>query len=64
MSSEDEEPEEIEIEEEVPQDLRLIEATSAFGIKLEEYCNEKSLLLAESLRFDDIYNFLNNMLEN
>ena len=62
MSSEDEE-EPVSIENK-PQCLRLIEATSNFGIILDEYCDEKNLLIAESLRFDDVYNFLNELLEN
>ena len=61
MSSEDEEHVSIETK---PQCLRLIEATSNFGIILDEYCDEKNLLIAESLRFDDVYNFLNELLEN
>ncbi len=63
MSSEEETDIEHE-EEEVPQRLRLIEATSNFGISLENYCNDKSLLIAESLRFDDLYNFLTELLNN
>ena len=64
MSSEDEE-ESVSFEPETkPQCLRLIEATSNFGIILDEYCDEKNLLIAESLRFDDVYNFLNELLDN
>jgi len=63
MSSEDEEEVSIEPEPE-PQRLRLIEATSNFGIILDEYCDEKNLLIAESLRFDDVYNFLKELLDN
>ena len=63
MSSEDDEIIETESEQE-PQSLRLIEATSSFGINLEKYCENKNLLIAESLRFDDVYNFLTELLDN
>ena len=64
MSSDEEEVQTEVIREQESQCLRLIEATSSFGISLENYCKDKNLLIAESLRYDDIYNFLTELLDN
>jgi hypothetical protein len=64
MSSDEEEVQTKVTVEQESHCLRLIEATSSFGISLENYCNDKNLLIAESLRYDDIYNFLTELLDN
>ena len=62
-SDEDEDQKKVTVGKE-SQCLRLIEATSSFGISLENYCKDKNLLIAESLRYDDVYNFLTELLDN
>ena len=61
----DSETEEIieEYDEKTPQE-RLGNAILGFGEELEEYCVEKDLLIAESLTYKDVEEFLNSLLDN
>ncbi len=43
---------------------RLGDAILDFGEDLEEYCVEKDLLIAESLTYKDVEEFLNSLLDN
>ena len=61
----DSETEEIieEYDEKTPQE-RLGNAILDFGEELEDYCVEKDLLIAESLTYKDVEEFLNSLLDN
>ena len=61
----DSETEEIieEYDEKTPQE-RLSNAILDFGEELEDYCVEKDLLIAESLTYKDVEEFLNSLLDN
>jgi len=56
--------EQIEEYDERTQKERLGDAILDFGEDLEEYCVEKDLLIAESLTYKDIENFLLSILDN
>ena len=50
--------------DEKTQEERLGDAILDFGEELEEYCVEKDLLIAESLTYKDVEEFLNSLLDN
>lgn len=50
--------------DEKTQQKRLGNAILDFGEELEEYCVEKDLLIAESLTYKDVEEFLNSLLDN
>ena len=56
--------EQIEEYDEKTQKERLGDAILDFGEDLEEYCEEKDLLIAESLTYKDIEKFLLSILDN
>jgi len=56
--------EQIEEYDEKTQKERLGDAILDFGEDLEEYCVEKNLLIAESLTYKDIEQFLLSILDN
>ncbi len=56
--------ENIEEYDEKTQQERLGNAILDFGEELEEYCVEKDLLIAESLTYKDVEEFLNSLLDN
>jgi len=63
LDSETEEQIEEEYDERTQKE-RLGNAILDFGEDLEEYCVEKDLLIAESLTYKDIENFLLSILDN
>jgi len=63
LDSETEEQIEEEYDERTQKE-RLGDAILDFGEDLEEYCVEKDLLIAESLTYKDIENFLLSILDN
>jgi len=54
----------IEEYDEKTQQERLGNVILDFGEELEEYCVEKDLLIAESLTYKDVKEFLNSLLDN